>query len=96
MDRDEVLRLLAAHRREIDQYGVRRLALFGSMARGDARSDSDVDLLVDFDGRATFDRYMGLKLLLEDVLRRRVDLVTERSLKPPLRPYVEADAVNVA
>ena len=60
--------------------------MFGSVARNEATAQSDVDVLVDFDGPATFDAFMGLKLLLEDTLRTRVDLVTRAALKPRLRP----------
>lgn len=77
-------------------FGVRRLAIFGSTARGDARDDSDIDLLVDFELGPTFDSFMGLKLFLEDQLGRRVDLVTPDALKPRLRPIIEREAVDVA
>lgn len=90
---EEVLRLLADHKDDLQRFGVKRLALFGSVARGEARPDSDVDVLVAFEGRATFDRYMDLKLWLEDLLGRRVDLVTERALKPRMRSQIEREAV---
>jgi uncharacterized protein len=91
------IRLLIGRRRaELDSLGVRRLGLFGSTVRGESRGASDFDFLVEFDAAATFDRYMGLKLLLEDVLGRRVDLVTSKSLRPELRQYVERDLVQVA
>jgi hypothetical protein len=85
--------LLPALRRD---FGVRRIALFGSTARGEATEDSDLDLLVDFEAGPTFDSFMGLKLFLEDHLGRRVDLVTPESLKPRLRPIIEREAVDVA
>jgi len=78
------------------RYGVRDLAVFGSVARGDASETSDLDVLVDFVGGATFDGYMGLKLFLEDSLGVKVDLVTRASLKPRLRARIEAEARRVA
>ena len=83
MKNTEIIRLLRQHRDELrKRFGVKSLAVFGSVARGEAGPDSDVDILVEFEGRATFDRYMGLKFFLEDLLGRRVDLVTRKALKP--------------
>ena len=96
MKNTEIIRLLRQHRDELrKRFGVKSLAIFGSVARGEAGPDSDVDILVEFEGRATFDRYMGLKFFLEDLLGRRVDLVTRKALKPRLRPYVEQEAIYV-
>ena len=78
------------------EYGVRRIGLFGSFARGDAGPGSDVDVLVEFaDPFVTFDRYMDLKFYLEDLFGRRVDLVIRRTLKPRIRGTVEEEAVYV-
>ncbi len=76
--------------------GVASLRLFGSHGRDSPGPGSDVDLLVAFEGLPTFDRYMGLKLFLEDLLGRRVDLVTEDALRPELRPAIEREAIRVA
>lgn len=96
MKKEEILRLLRGHLDELRQrFGVKSLAIFGSVARGEAGPDSDIDILVEFEGPATFDRYMGLKFFLEDLLGRRVDLVTKRALKTRLRPYVEREAIYV-
>jgi predicted nucleotidyltransferase len=78
------------------RFGVEQLAVFGSVARGEASPKSDLDLLVDFVGSATFDGYMGLKLFLEDNLGVKVDLVTRAALKPRLRARIEAEARRVA
>jgi predicted nucleotidyltransferase len=78
------------------RFGVRELAVFGSVARGEASATSDLDLLVDFAGSTTFDGYMGLKVFLEDCLGVRVDLVTRAALKPRLRARIEAEARRVA
>jgi len=96
LNKNEILETLRAHRDELRQrFGVKSLAVFGSVARGEAGPDSDVDILVEFEGRATFDRYMGLKFFLEDLLGKRVDLVTRKALKPRMRPYVEREAIYV-
>ncbi|RZL38336.1 MAG: DNA polymerase subunit beta [Rubrivivax sp.] len=96
MNRDTLLKLLAEHKPVLaERFGVRRLAVFGSMARGTARADSDVDVLVAFDGPATSKRFFGVQFYLEDMLNRPVDLVTETALRERLRPYVERDAIHV-
>lgn len=77
------------------QFGVRSLRIFGSWARGTATANSDVDLLVSFDGPATARRFYGLQLFLEDLLGRPIDLVTEEALREELRPSVEADAITL-
>jgi len=78
------------------KFGVKALGVFGSAARDEMRSDSDVDILVDFQGVATFDKYMDLKAYLETLLGTAVDLVTEEALKPRMRPLIEKDLVRVA
>jgi len=96
LTRREVMRRLAVLKPELAQrYGVTRLALFGSTVRGTARADSDVDLIVEFDGPATSARYFGVQFQLEDALGRPVDLVTDKAMRPELRPYIEREAVNV-
>lgn len=96
MKRDEVLSILAQHRMVLKDLGVKLLAIFGSVARDEARPDSDVDILVEFDGSVTFDRYMDVKFYLEDLLKTRVDLVSKRSLKPLIRSTIEQEAIYVA
>jgi uncharacterized protein len=97
MDRSRTLALLGEHKPVLaERFGVTRLALFGSVARGTALPGSDIDWLVAFDGPATPDRYFGVQFYLEDLLGRAVDLVTERALRPQLRPYVERDAITIA
>jgi predicted nucleotidyltransferase len=96
MRRDEAIRLLTAHQPALERFGVRALVLFGSVARNEATAASDVDVLVDFGGSATFAQYMDHKLYLEDLLGTKVDLVTERGLKARVRPHVERDAIRVA
>jgi predicted nucleotidyltransferase len=97
MRREEAIAALRGYLPAIRRdFGVRRIALFGSTARGDAREDSDLDILVDFEKDPTFLSFMGLKAFLEDHLGRKVDLVTPDALKPRMRPIVEREAVDVA
>ena len=96
MKRDDILSRLRERRREISKrFDVERVGLFGSAARDELREDSDVDVLVSFRGRATFDGYMNLKFYLEELFGRKVDLVTEKGLKPRARSHVERDLIRV-
>lgn len=96
MDRQRALELLSRSKPELQaRFGVTRLALFGSTARNTATSNSDVDVLVAFDGPATSKRYFGVQFYLEDLLGLPIDLVTEKALRPELRPYIEQEKVNV-
>ena len=96
MNQKQVVTRIQANQARLTELGVASLSLFGSMARGDSTEDSDIDLLVRFDGRASFDRYMDLKLFLEDLLGRRVDLVTEQALREEIRAHVQQDLLRVA
>jgi predicted nucleotidyltransferase len=96
MNRQQVLKKLTEAKPVLAvRYGVTRLALFGSAARGEARPDSDVDIVVGFDGPATSARYFGVQFYLEDKLGCPVDLVTEKAMRPELRPHIEREALNV-
>jgi len=92
----EVLELLSRQLPEIRRrFDVRELAIFGSVARDEARPDSDLDILVTFASRASFDNYMGLKLYLEQLLGMSVDLATDRGLREEIRPVVERELIHV-
>lgn len=96
MHKDEVLKLLTQHKPElVKRFGITDLALFGSTVRNEARPDSDIDVLVSFDGPATSKRYFGVQFYLEDLLGSPIDLVTDKALRPQLRPYIEASAIHV-
>jgi predicted nucleotidyltransferase len=90
-----VVEFLRMNRSQITDYGVASLAIFGSVARDEAGDHSDLDLLVNFVGKATFDRYMELKFFLEDSLGVKVDLVTESSLKEPYKSAILSEAIYV-
>ena len=92
--RNEVLEVLKQHHEEIRALGVTRLALFGSCARDQCMPDSDLDFVVELEPK-TFDAYMELKLLLEDLFERRVDLVLLDAIKPRLRSNIMRELVDV-
>ncbi|MEM1449392.1 MAG: nucleotidyltransferase family protein [Planctomycetota bacterium] len=95
LDRQTILDRLAEHADELRNLGAESLALFGSFARDEGRDDSDVDLLVELD-RRTFDRYMDLRIRLEDILERRVDLVQRDRIKPRIREQILSEAIRAA
>lgn len=96
MDKEQALAFLRDHKAILMQrFGVADIALFGSTARGEAAPDSDMDILVRFDGPATSERYFGLQFYLEDLTGIPIDLVTDKALRPELRPYVEREIIRV-
>jgi uncharacterized protein len=83
--RPDILRIAASH-------GARNVRVFGSVARGEDRPDSDVDLLVEMEpGRSLLD-LVALGQDLEELLQRKVDILTEGSVHPAIRPHILADA----
>ena len=86
-----VLDELKKHHQQLQKYQVKKIGLFGSVARGEATANSDLDFLVVFK-KVTFDNYMDLKFFLEKLFKKKVDLVTEKSLKPALN-YVREEVI---
>ncbi len=96
VNRSLVLHLLAQNKAALaDRFGLVSLALFGSTARDTAGPHSDIDILVSFNGPATSERYFGVQFFLEDLLGRPIDLVTDKALRPEIRPFIELEAVHV-
>ena len=96
MNRSRAIELLTQSKPTlVARYGVTQLALFGSTARNNAGTNSDIDILVAFDGPATSERYFGVQFYLEDLFGCKIDLVTEKALRAELRPFIEKQAVRV-
>ena len=93
--RDEILAIIDEHADELRSLGANSLALFGSIARGEGSESSDIDMLVELRSK-TFDSYMDVKLFLERILGRKVDLVLADALKPRLRTGILAEAVHAS
>jgi len=83
------MKKIEANLEKIKRYGVKRVGLFGSYTRNEQKAESDIDILVEFKkGEKTFDNYMDLKFFLEDLFKRKVDLVVVEAIKPDLKPYI--------
>jgi predicted nucleotidyltransferase len=89
----KILDILVSNEAKIKGFGVRSLSLFGSFARGDETSESDLDFLVEFELKS-FDAYMDLKFFLEDLFDRHVDLVLADGIKPSLRATILGEAIH--
>jgi predicted nucleotidyltransferase len=95
-DAAEVRARLRESAERLRGLGVRRLGLFGSFARDEMRPESDVDLLVEFvPGEKSFDHFMALAFLLDELLQRRVELVTRDALSPHIGPRILAEVQDV-
>jgi predicted nucleotidyltransferase len=97
MDKQTVLTKLTNCMEEIRQrFSVKALAVFGSLARDEAAQNSDVDVLVVFEHKGSFDLFMDLKFYLEELLAAQVDLVTDKALRPQTRQAIEQEMIRVA
>jgi uncharacterized protein len=87
--KEDIFILLAENQAQIKALGVKRLGLFGSFLGGKQTVESDIDFLVEFEStRKTFDNFIQLTFLLEDLFQRRVELVTTDALSPYIGPYI--------
>lgn len=95
LNKQQVLAKLSAHKDGLSEFAVKALFLFGSVAREEATSDSDVDFLVEFDRPVGLFTLLGLKAYLEEILGCSVDVGTPSSLRPHLRETVLKEAIRV-
>jgi len=98
---EEILRKIEENKDKIKRFGVKRIGLFGSYARGEQRAESDVDIVVEFEkGKATFDNFLDLTEYLEKLLGRKVDLLTidgVRSIRIDyIRKEIEENVIYVS
>jgi predicted nucleotidyltransferase len=92
-----VLMLIRQHESDIKTFGVRRMGLFGSFVRDQQGKDSDIDILVEFEpGLKTFDNFIHLAFFLEDILKRRVEIVTPDALSPYIGPHIMKEVEYVS
>lgn len=96
MRKTQALELLRTNLPELESlFGVKRLVLFGSTARDTATDNSDIDVMVEFEGPVTSARFFGVLFFLEDLFERPVDLVTSSALRSELKPHIENDMLNI-
>lgn len=97
MKKQDALDFFQSHKQLFaEKFGVKHLALFGSTVRDEARTDSDLDVLVEFEGGETYRNYFDLLFYLEDNLHCEIDLVSRDALRPQLKPHIEKEALYVA
>ncbi len=95
-NKKEILNLIDKHRKELTSFGVIKLGLFGSYARNQQNESSDIDLIIEFrDGKKNFRNFMGSYDLLEQLFQRKIELITEDSLKDFMKSKIMKEAEYV-
>jgi hypothetical protein len=93
---DEIKEITEEHREELKkQYGIKEIGIFGSFVRGEAKEDSDVDILVEFEKPIGFFKFLELEEYLSNLIGRKVDLVSKKALKPHIGKYILEEVVKV-
>lgn len=98
-NKDSIFQCIMGARERLSQYGISNIGLFGSFVRGEQTPHSDIDILVEFKpGKHTFDNFMEAAFLLEELLGRKVELITREALSPYIAPHIlrEVERVNIA
>lgn len=96
MTKQKIIDVLVTHQSELKNFGVKRCGLFGSHMRSEQHENSDIDILVEFEPhQKTFDNFMNLSFYLEELLGKKVDLVTAESLSPYIGPHILAEVEYV-
>ena len=96
LNKQQVINLLKSSNPDlIKRFGISRIAIFGSVARNEAKEGSDIDVLVSFSDKVTSKNFFGLQFYLEDQLNASIDLVTENAVRNELKPYINKDVIYV-
>ncbi len=95
--KEEIVQRIYARRHKLSALGVDNIGIFGSFARGEGSAESDIDILIEFEAeKHTFDNFMEVAFLLEEILGRKVDLVTPQGLSPSINEHIEKELVYVS
>lgn len=96
MSKDSILKVLGDNKLKMNQFGVKRIGVFGSYARGEQTVDSDIDLLVEFEqGKKSYRNLLKLYEFAEDLFKKKVDVVTVESLSKHIGPYIKKEVIYV-
>jgi len=94
MNKEEILNRIRENREKMRSFGVKKIGIFGSFVRGEEKEESDIDIIVEFEeGKKNFDNFINLAFYLEELLGRKVDLLTPESISPYIKPYIEREVV---
>ncbi len=93
---EKVKEVISKSEAELRELGVKSLSVFGSVVKGEATSESDIDLLIEFDQPVGLFQFLGVKYFLEDRLKTKVDLATLKALHPMLKDEILREAIRVA
>jgi uncharacterized protein len=94
LDINKILSILESQKDKLSYFGVKEIGIFGSYARGDQTPQSDIDIIVKFnDGKKSFKSFMKLSFFLQELFHKKVDLLTEKSISPFIKPYIDKEVV---
>ncbi len=93
---DEIKEIIGKHREELkEKYGVKEIGIFGSIVRGEAKEDSDVDILIELEKPIGLFKFLELEEYLSNLIGIKVDLVSKKALKPNIGKYILEEVVTV-
>jgi len=93
---DEIKEIIKKHKDELkEKYSVKEIGIFGSFARGEAKEDSDIDILVEFEKPIGFFKFLELEEYLSNLIGREVDLVSKKALKPNIGKHILEEVVTI-
>ena len=97
MKKETLIEILQANRAQIKSFGISLLGIFGSFARNEQTNTSDIDVIVEFEkGKKSYKKFIGLVHYLEDLLKRKVDVLTFQSISPILKEEIEKEVTYVS
>ena len=94
MNKEEILKMIRENKGKIKEFGVKRIGIFGSFVKDTATEKSDIDIIVEFEeGKKNFENFINLAFFLEEILGRKIDLLTPESISPYIKPYIEKEVI---